>query len=221
MALKLHLHPLSSFCQKVLVALYENGTPFKAVTVDLGDAAALAAYRVLSPMAKIPALEDEARGQALAETPIIIEYLDRHYPGATRFLPQDPDQALEVRFWDRFFDHYLQYPMQKIVTDALRPAEQRDALGVEQAREQLRRAYEVIEERLSASPWACGADFTLADCAAAPALFYASSVVPFAPGQQRLTAYRDRLKQRPSYARALQEAQPFFRFFPLDPKPRV
>lgn len=221
MTLKLFFHPLSSFCQKALIALYENDTAFEPVPVNLGDPVASAPFRALWPMAKIPVLRDEARGHTLAETPIIIEYLDLHYPGPTRFLPRDAERALEVRFWDRFFDHFVQYPMQKIVTDALRPAGGNDPPGVEQARAQLRQAYAVIEERLPANPWACGEAFSLADCAAAPALFYANTVLRFGAEQRRLAGYLARLKERPSYARALREAEPFFKFFPLDPKPQL
>ena len=123
--------------------------------------------------------------------------------------------------WDRFYDHYVQEPMQKIVTDRLRPAGESDAWGVEQAKAQLREVYALIEPELDARTWMMGDAFTLADCAAAPALFYANTVVPFEETQPRLTAYLDRLMARPSFARVLEEAQPYFRLFPLENKPRI
>jgi glutathione S-transferase len=150
-----------------------------------------------------------------------VEYLDTYHPGTTRFLPADPDEAWQTRMWDRFYDHYLQEPMQKIVTDALRPVGRNDAFGVEHAQAQLHAAYRVIEQEIAARPWMMGDAFTLADCAAAPALFYANTVVPFEEGQRNLAAYLDRLMARPSFARVLEEAQPYFTFFPLEKKPRI
>jgi glutathione S-transferase len=213
MALELHLHPLSSYCWKVLVALYELGTPFEPVTVNLGDPAARAAHLQISPFGKIPALRDTTRGVAVFETSIIIEYLDRRYPGAARLIPEDPDQALEVRLWDRVFDLNVMNAFQPIVDDRLRPEARRDPASVEQARAKLRQAYEVLEQRLAGRIWAAGETFSLADCAAAPALFYANLAEPLEahPG---LRAYYDRLMARPSVARAIAEAKPYFHMFP-------
>src|ERR687897_1658619 len=179
MSLKLYFHPLASFCHKALIALYENGIPFEPVIVDLMDEASSAAFRAVWPMAKMPVLRDEARDRTVAESTIIIEYLEAYYPGTTRFLPADPDGAWQTRMWDRFYDHYVQEPMQKIVTDRLRPAGQNDAHGVEQAKRQLLEAYNVAEPSMQSRTWAMGDDFTLADCAAAPALFYANTIMPF------------------------------------------
>jgi glutathione S-transferase len=123
--------------------------------------------------------------------------------------------------WDRFFDHYVQEPMQKIVTDRLRPAGKNDVYGVEQAKAQLREAYEVIERELAAKSWMMDAAFTLADCAAAPALFYANTVVPFGEEHRKLSAYLGRLMARPSFARVLEEAEPYFRLFPMEKKPAI
>lgn len=213
MALELHLHPLSSYCWKVLIALYELGTPFKPVTVNLGDAAEREAYLRLSPFGKIPALRDTGRGVALFETSIIIEHLDRHYPGAARLIPEDVDQALEVRLWDRIFDFYVMNAFQPIVNDRLRPADQRDPLSVEMARGNLRHAYAVLEEKLAGRTWAVGQAFSMADCAAAPALFYAALAEPLNDFPVT-AAYRQRLLDRPSVARAVNEAKPFFHMFP-------
>jgi glutathione S-transferase len=221
MSLKLYLHPLASFCHKALIALYENGVPFEPVVVDLGDERSRASFRAVWPMAKMPVLRDDARDRTVAESTIVVEYLDTYYPGTTRFLPADPDRAWQARMWDRFYDHYVQEPMQKIVTDRLRPAGENDAWGVAQAPAQLHRAYAVLEQEIAAKTWMMGDDFTLADCAAAPALFYANTVAPFGEPHRNLTAYLGRLMARPSFARVLEEAEPYFRLFPMEKKPQI
>jgi len=172
-------------------------------------------------MAKMPVLRDETRDRTVAESTIVIEYLDSYYPGVTRFVPADTDRAWQTRLWDRFYDQYVQEPMQKIVTDRLRPAGKGDVHGVELAKMQLRDAYKMVEPTLQAKIWAMGDDFTLADCAAAPALFYANTVLPFGPMEKNLSAYLDRLMTRPSFARVLDEAQPYFKLFPMENKPRI
>jgi glutathione S-transferase len=214
MSLTLHYHPLASYCWKVLIALYENGTPFEGKIVDLMDAAEARAFRAISPMGKMPALVDDARGVTVIETSVIIEYLDRHYPGRTRFLPEDREEALRVRFAERFFDFYVQDPMSKIVTDRIRPEGSNDHFGVEKARAELAAAYDAIEARLPRGMWPAGDAFTLADCAAAPSLFYAGKVQPFADTHPKLAAYFETLARRPSFARVLEEAEPYFRLFP-------
>jgi len=221
MSLQLWFHPLASFCHKALIALYENEIPFEPVIVDLADEASSAAFRAVWPMAKMPVLRDGTRDRTVAESTIVVEYLDAFYPGPTRFLPADPDRAWQTRLWDRFFDHYVQEPMQKIVTDRLRPAGTNDAYGVEQAKAQLRTAYALLEAELGARTWTMGDAFTLADCAAAPALFYASTVAPFGHTQRQLSAYLGRLMARPSFARVLEEAQPYFKLFPMEKKPQI
>ena len=221
MALKLYFHPLASFCHKALIALYENRIPFEPIIVDLRDEASSAAFRAVWPMAKMPVLRDEARNRTVAESTIIIEFLDAHYGGPTRFLPADADRAWQARMWDRFYDHYVQEPMQKIVGDRLRPEGKTDAYGVELAKAQLQKAYGVMERQMDSKAWAIGDDFTLADCAAAPALFYANTVVPFAETHKDLAAYLDRLMLRPSFARVLEEAQPYFNLFPMKKKPTI
>lgn len=214
MSLKLHLHPLASFCWKVLIAFYENGAPFEPVIVDLGDKAARAEFLKLSPLGKMPVLRDEANDRTVPESTIIIDYLDRHYPGPQRLLPDDPDLALQVRLADRFYDLYVHEPMQKIVTDRLRPAGKNDPHGVELARQQLETSYAMIEADMAERTWAAGDRFTLADCAALPALFYAGKVVPFGRGHGNVARYFDRLMQRPSVARVVREAEPYFALFP-------
>jgi glutathione S-transferase len=221
MTLKLYFHPLASFCHKALIALYENGTAFEPVIVDLGDQASTAAFKDIWPLGKMPVLRDEARGHTVAEATVVIEYLDTHYPGRVRFVPADADRAWQTRLWDRFYDHYVQEPMQKIVTDNLRPPGEHDPFGVEQAKAQLKEACNILEREMRERPWAMGNDFTLADCAAAPALFYANTVMPFGEDQRTLRAYLKRLMARPSFARVLAEAQPYFHLFPMERKPQI
>jgi glutathione S-transferase len=214
MALELHFHPLSSFSQKALVALYENDTPFTPKVLDVGDPAQDAAFRALWPIRKFPLLVDTARNEMLPEASIIIEYLDQHYPGATRFIPADREQALKTRLRDRFFDLYVNVPMQKIVTDKLRPAGKGDPFGVEEARTLLGTALSILERELAGKTWAIGDAFTMADCAAASPLFYANKVMPFGATHRNVAAYFERLLERPSYARALAESEPYLKFFP-------
>jgi glutathione S-transferase len=214
-SLTLHFHPLASYCQKALIALYENETPFTSNMVDLGDERERASLMKLWPIGKFPVLRDEARDQTIPESTVIIEYLDCHYPGRTRFIPTGPDQALLTRLRDRFYDLHVHEPMQKIVGDRIRPPDKRDSHGVEEARSRLRISYDMIDRDMAAKSWAMGDDFGLADCAAAPALFYANKVFPFA-GLANLEAYFSRLKMRPSYARVLKEAQPYFSMFPKE-----
>ena len=213
MSLTLHLHPLSSFCWKTLIALYENDTPFAANKVDLGNPAEREALLKLSPIGRFPVLEDSGRGEVVPESSIIIEYLDRHYPGRNRFIPADPQSALETRQRDRFLDLYLHLQMQKVVGDRLRPAGAKDPHGVEQARAQIRKSYDIFESQLTGDEWAMGAEFGLVDCAAAPPLFYCSQFEPFRE-RNKLAAYFERLKARPSFARVLKEAEPYFAMFP-------
>ena len=214
MSLTLYFHPLSSFCQKVLVALYESGAAFNQQIVDLGDPAQARTLRALWPIGKFPVLRDEARERIVPESSLIIEYVDRHYPGPHRLLPDDAELAFEIRARDRFFDLYLEEPMQKIVGDRRRPADGKDPLGVKQARARLKTAYAILEDQLAGTTWAAGEAFTMADCSAAPALFYANLVEPFGEHHPNLTAYFGRLEARPSYARVRQEAEPYFGLFP-------
>lgn len=213
MTLALYYHPLASYCWKALIALYENQTPFEPRLVDLGDPHARAEFTRLWPMAKFPVLRDEARQRTVAESSIIIEYLGIYYPGEVELLPADRALALEVRRWDRFYDLYVHEPMQKIVGDKLRPAGQGDVAGVAQARATLAIAYPVLDRAMQANAWAAGAGFSLADCAAAPALYYANRVQPLAEHTQ-LARYLERLMQRPSFARVFAEAQPYLHLFP-------
>jgi glutathione S-transferase len=214
MALTLYYHPLASFCHKVLIALYENATPFEPRLVDLGDPVSREAFLKLWPIGKFPVLHDSAHGVLVPESSIIIEYLGRHHPGPQDLAPTQGELAWQTRLEDRFYDLYVSEPMQKIVTDKLRPAGQNDAPGVAQARQALATAYALIEQKMAARSWATGQAFSMADCAAAPALFYADKVQPIAPDHPQAAAYLARLRARPSFARVLEEAQPYFKFFP-------
>ena len=216
MSLTLHFHPLASFCWKALIALYENDTPFTPNSVDLSNPAERGALLKLSPIGKFPVLQDDARGEIVPESSIIIEHLDRHYPGRTKFIPEQAELAWQTRLRDRFYDLYVHLPMQKIMGDRLRPADARDPHGVEEARAQLRKSYSMIEQQMAAGGWAMGEAFSLADCAAAPPLFYGNMVVPFGDEHRHLRAYFARLKSRPSFARVMKEAEPYFNMVPKE-----
>jgi glutathione S-transferase len=214
MSLMLHYHPLASYCWKVLIALYENDTPFTPHLVDLADAAERAALLKLWPIGKFPVLRDEAQDQTIPESTVIIEYLDRHYPGKTRFIPADTDRAWQTRLRDRFYDLHVHEPVQKIVGDRLLAEGSKDPHGVDEASDRLRTCCGMIEQQMATNAWAMGEAFGLADCAAAPALFYANEVLPFGETYPNVAAYLDRLKARPAIARVIREATPYFAMFP-------
>ena len=216
MSLTLHFHPLSSFCWKVLIALYENDIPFTPNSVNLGDPAERAALLKLWAIGKFPVLRDDARGETVPESSIIIDYLDRHYRGRTRFIPEDVDAAWQTRLRDRFYDLYLHLPMQKVMGDRLRPDGSKDPHGVAEARAQLRTSYAMIEQQMAHGGWAMGGEFGLADCAAVPPLFYGNMVEPFGAAHGNVTTYFERLKARPSVARVLKEAEPYFNMVPKE-----
>ena len=209
---RLYAHPFSSYCQKVLVALYENDTPFEYRHLEEpGAGAELAA---LWPMKRFPVLMDGER--TVLEASCIIEYLQLHYPGSMRLIPADPEAAIEVRMLDRFFDNYVSTPQQKVVADKLRPeSANRDPHGVAEARAMLETSYAWLDERMADREWAAGDAFTLADCGAAPFLFYADWTHPIDARFANVRAYRERLLARPSFKRAVDEARPYRSYFPL------
>ena len=213
MSLTLHFHPLSSYCHKALIALYENETRFERRIVNLMDPAEAAAFKSLWPCGQFPVLQDE--GRIIPESSIIIEYLDQHYPGKTRLIPSDPEAARQMRFKDRFYDLHLHLHMQKVVGDRLRPEGKKDPHGVEDARRRLTVALDMIDKEMAGRTWAMGDDFTMADCAAAPALFYINKLFPFGETHKSTAAYLQRLLKRPSYARAIEEAKPYFSMLPI------
>lgn len=212
MSLVLLGHPFSSYCLKVIVALYENATPFELRLLWNGDQAADAEFAVRWPLKRMPVLVDG--GRTVIESSIIIEYLGLNHPGPVPLIPADAGAALEARRMDRIFDNYVMTPMQRIVFDHLRPADQRDPRGVADARALLDSAYAWLDEALQGREWAAGDDFSLADCAAAPALLYADWVHEIPSARARVRALRGQLLARPSIARAVDEARPYRKLFP-------
>lgn len=212
MSLALYGHPFSSYTQKVLIALYENATPFEFRVIG-PDSPHAADWLRRWPLRKFPLLVDGARD--VAETSIIIEYLQLTHPGPVRLLPADPMAALEVRFLDRFFDLHVMTPVQRAVDSALSGDAARRAEGETYAAQKLDLAYAWLDAQLARRTWAAGEDFTLADCAAAPSLFYADWTHRIPVELATLRAYRERLLTRLSFARAVEEARPYRPLFPL------
>jgi glutathione S-transferase len=206
--IRLFEHPLSSYCQKAKTAFYEHGVPFERVMLD-GSEPAASEFRTLWPIGKFPLAVDGDR--VIPEATTIIEYLDVHHAGAGRLIPDDRGAAIEVRQLDRFFDNYVNGPQQRIVLIAIG----RDGGDEVAFRAQLETAYAWLEDWLGTREWVAGRAFSLADCAAAPALLYADWTHAIPAGLTRVHAYRTRLLARPSYARALDEARPYRHMFPL------
>jgi len=212
MSLTLYYHPLASFCHKVLIALYEKNIDFGRRVIDLGNDADRAELQAIWPLGKFPVIRDHARKRDVAETTIIIEYLDHFFAGDAPLLPDNWEHALEVRLWDRFFDTHVQGPMQAIVADRLRGAN----ADISAERTTLRTAYAMIDRHLASSrTWISSAGFGMADCAAAPALFYASTIEPFPHETGHLAGYFDRIAQRPSFRKVIEEARPYFPMYPF------
>lgn len=210
---QLFAHPFSSYCQKVITALYENDTPFELYLLDQKMPEIVAEWCALWPLKRMPVLKDG--DETVLESTIIIEYLALNYPGPVRLIPADAKAALKTRMMDRFFDNYVMIPMQKVVFNEIRPEADRDAYGVKEAKAMLDNAYAWLNGALTNTQWAAGDNFTLADCAAAPALFYADWVHPIPETLENTRAYRARLLARPAFARAVDEARPYRGYFPL------
>lgn len=211
MTIELFAHPFSSYCQKALIAFYENDIPFTYRMLE--DAGVSEELEALWPIKRFPILRENER--VVLEATILIEYLHVHHPGPVKLIPENPDLAVEARMLDRFFDNYVMTPQGKFVFDALRPPEERDPYGVGEARKMLDTSYAWLDQRMQGRTWALGEDFTLADCAAAPSLFYADWTHSIPEQYGNLLAYRARLLERPSFARAVNEARPFRHYFPL------
>lgn len=212
--LTLYFHPLSSYCWKALIGLYETETVFETVLVNLGDPVDRAAFQAVWPLGKFPVLKDEGRGAVVPESTIILDYIDQFHPGPSRLIPTDPDAAWKTRLADRIFDLHLHHHMQEIVADRLRPAGQKDPTGVAQHRAKLLAGYAEVERMLADQTWLSGGQFGLVECAALPALFYGDKVEAIGPEYPLTRAYLERLKARPSVARVLEEAAPYFQYFP-------
>lgn len=211
MSIELFAHPFSSYCQKALIAFYENDIPFELRMLE--DPGVGEEFAALWPIKRFPILREG--GRVVMEASVIIEYLQVHHPGPVRLIPDDPDLALQARMLDRVFDNYVMTPQGKFVFDALRPEGGRDPHGVEEARRMLETSYAWLDQHLEGRTWAVGETFTLADCAAAPSLFYADWTHRIPKEHRNLTAYRARLLERPSFARAVDEARRFRHYFPL------
>lgn len=216
MTLILYYHPFSSYCHKAMIALHEKEVAFEPFLIDLGNERSRAQFAAVWPYAKFPVLHDVSAGVTLPEATIIAEYGDGLSAAGPRLIPENPAEARGVRLFDRVLDNYLHAPMQKIVGDRLRPEGKRDPHGVEEARATLATTYKLLESRLSDVGWMAGGNFTLADCAAMPPLFYAAKVAPFT-GHRRLSAYLSRAMERPSFRRCLDGARSFRSFFPGAP----
>ena len=212
MALQLFAHPFSAYCWKVLIPLWADGTEFEYRILDQDHPENMEDLERHWPFRQFPVLLDD--GRPVMETTCIIEHLQAHHPGANRWIP-DGETGRSVRFLDRFFDLYVMNNMTYPVFDALRPEGSRDPYGVEQAMKRLGIAYDWLEANLGDGPWAIGEQFTLADCAAAPSLFYADWIQEIGPSRPKLAEYRGRLLAHPAVARAVDEARPYRSFFPL------
>jgi glutathione S-transferase len=206
--MKLYYNPVSSYSQKTLMALHEKGVTFEPSVVDLMSAEGRAAYKKVHPLGKVPFLDIPEKEWMVPESSIIIEYVDRHHAGGTKLIPDDPDLARQVRMRDRFYDLYVNNPMQKVFFDGFRPEGQRDPFGVKQAHETLDASLAMADEEMATRTWAMGDDFSMADCAAAPALAYTSKVHPGFDKHKNVVAYLGRLVERPSFARVLKDAEP-------------
>lgn len=221
MSLTLYYHPLASFCYKPLIALYEAGIDFEPVVVDLGEERSREAFWQVWPFRKFPVLVDAASGDTVGESATVVEYLERFSPSGSSMLAGDPRNAWRARMWDRIFDDELHLPMQRIVLDSLRPDGAHDEFGNTQAIGQIERTYGILEDRLPAEGWMVDGAFGLAECSAAPALFWANTVHPLGDRYPVVKGYLQRVKDRPSVARVLSEAAPYFHMFPLDRKPSL
>ena len=209
--LTLYYHPLSSFCHKVLIALYENNIEFETRIIDLGNEADRAELQAIWPFEKFPVIHDHARERDVAESTVIIEYLDHYFAGERSLIPTDWQAAFEVRFWDRVFDHYVHRPMQQIVGDRIHGSH----ADLTNERTTLDTAYRMIDHHMASRIWASGQDFSMADCAGAPALFFACNLQAFPNEFSHLSAYFDRLLRRPSFARVLEETKPYLSMYPF------
>ena len=209
----LYAHPFSSYSQKALTALYENGTDFEYRILDHTDPETLADFAARWPIKRFPILVDGDR--TIVEATTVIEYLGLHYPGPVKLIPDDPDAAIEVRMLDRFFDNYISTPQQKVVFNAIRQEADRDPYGIIEARQMLECSYAWLDRHMEGKEWATGDTFTLADCGAGPFLFYADWTHAIDPVFANVHAYRRRLLARPSFARAVDEGRPYRSYFPL------
>lgn len=213
MMVQIYGHPLASFYWKVLIALYEHNLTFEFLMVDPEHPENLEAVRRLAPTGQFPVLVDGDR--TVIESAAIIEYLDLHHGKAPPMVPADPRAAIEARQMDGVFDDYVSAPLTRLVLDAMRAEDKRDPVAVAEAKSVLDRTYAWLERWMTGRTWAANDTFGLADCSAAPALFYAHWGYPIPEAYTALRAYRARLLARPSVARVVDEGRPWRDFFPL------
>lgn len=214
MSITFYGHYFSSYCQKALIPFYEHELDFTFCEIDFQNDEIMQELGALWPIKKMPVIVDQ--GRPVIESSIIVEYVDVRYHKDCRLMPQDSDRALDVRFMDRFFDNYVATPQIKLVIDAMCPEGERDPIGVAKAKKMLETSYAWLDDKMKNREWAIGGDFTLADCAAGPHLFYAHWSHAIDPGFANLHAYRARLMDRPSFARCIEDGRPFRKFFPLE-----
>jgi len=212
--LELYAHPFSSYCWKVMIALHERELPFALRMLGEEHPEHFNRLREYWPLGKFPVLVDD--GQPVAESSIIIEYLDDDRFGPTgKLIPIDRDSALRTRFLDRVFDNHVMTPMNAIVQEYLIDPDAPDEARIERAKAALDAAYDWLEGQIAEHGWAVAeADFSMADCAAAPSLFYADWVHEIGDARPRLKAYRARLLERPSVAQVVERARPYRPLFP-------
>ena len=210
--LQLFGHRFSSYTWKALIPLRANDLAFEFREVGPDQPENGAELLRHWPFGQFPLLLDN--GRPVAESTCIIEHLDMFHPGPNRWIP-DGDLGRQVRFLDRLFDQRVMDVATKVVFDAIRPEDERNPADRRIARERLNVAYDWFEANLGSGPWAAGDGFTLADCAAAPSLFYADWVEEIGPDRPKLSAYRARLLAHPAVARCVEDARPFRPFFPL------
>lgn len=213
MTMKFYQHPMSSFCWKVSIALHEAGIPFESVTVNLGDPEVREDYLKISPFGKLPTLVDG--GRVVNETSIIIEYLTLKYPEAAGLMPKDPEEALKIRALDRFYDLYINLGLLRIAGDNLRPEDKREPISIAMVLGDMKTALGIVERDLANRTFAAGETFTMADCSALPSLFYAQRLIPYEPDFPNIVRYLERLQKRPSVARVIKDAEPYFHLLPL------
>lgn len=215
MKFTLYYHPLSSFCWKALIALYENQLSFEPHLVDLMTPQTREEFLKIWPIGQFPVLKDHERNEIIPQSTVIIEYLQLYYPGSVPLIPSDPALALECRRWNEFLDDYVHVQMQKAGSNSMRKPEDADHIGEGRARELMRTAYDILEDKLQGKTWLVGENFSMADIAACPSLFYGNMVEPFLTQHANLKNYLERLQQRPVFARVIQEAKPYFQFIPF------
>jgi glutathione S-transferase len=206
--MKLYYNPLSTYCQKVMIAFNEKGIAYEPHVVDLMSAEGRASYEEINPFGKVPFFKPSEDWQ-VPESTSIIEYLEDKFPNTPRLIPAGGgDAARQVRFMDRMADLYLNEPIVELQFQKIGFRAQ-DNDRAARARKFVSISYGYYDKRLAKQPWLCGESFTMADCAAIPALYYAQAVMPF-DAHSNIVAYWERARKRPSYAKVKAEFEPIW-----------